>query len=470
LRFFAHDGQTVHGPAVLDELIKLPGFDGDTLVCPVGSENSSDWKPAIAYPPFREALLAPAPKLVPPPPPPPAPLPAPARSCPRCARANPEDARYCNACAERMDGTVEPPAPEPAPVPEPEPAPAFDPGPQLSVAPEYEPPPAELEPVPLSFGVPSPAAEPAPAPAPEPAAPPSHAWRKTLIASFAGAAVASGGLGWWLFHPAKHTAPPAADLSMPAPAPAAPAAPEAPVVAAPPASPAPAALPATPPARALKKAPAVDLNELTKAPAPRTPAKRARRARKPKPAPEPAPSATEETLIESHDKTAPLAPPSEPGAAPAAAAPSEDRGFLLPGVPRRVPPQSVTKQPAGSPAPNAAPAPEAADDATTKQVREQFVFCAQLLSQGAFADHFDTCLCADARQAAPYRGRRGFYATTLKKAASAGTLATSAAVTSIVLDGPVAKVTAAWKSGASEKPRTEMATWQLEDGLWCRYP
>ena len=57
MRFFAHDGKSTHGPAGIEELLKLPGFDGDTLVCPVGSDDSADWKPALAYPPFKKALL-----------------------------------------------------------------------------------------------------------------------------------------------------------------------------------------------------------------------------------------------------------------------------------------------------------------------------------------------------------------------------------------------------------------------------
>jgi hypothetical protein len=112
----------------------------------------------------------------------------------------------------------------------------------------------------------------------------------------------------------------------------------------------------------------------------------------------------------------------------------------------------------------------AAEDETSRQVREQFVFCAQLLGQGAYGDHFDTCLCADARQAPPYLGRRDSYAAALKKAAAAGTLEISAAVTGIVLDGPVAKVTADWKAGGAGMTRTETESWQLDDGLWCRSP
>ncbi|MCR4294182.1 MAG: hypothetical protein NUW21_01505, partial [Elusimicrobia bacterium] len=79
--------------------MKLPGFDGDTLVCPVGSDDSADWKPALAYPPFKKALLEaplPAPAAPPAPAPaPPAPAPAPAPKtvpCPSCAHANLEEA------------------------------------------------------------------------------------------------------------------------------------------------------------------------------------------------------------------------------------------------------------------------------------------------------------------------------------------------------------------------------------------
>ncbi|MBI4061299.1 MAG: hypothetical protein HY403_07695, partial [Elusimicrobia bacterium] len=72
MRFFAHDGKTTHGPAGIEELLKLPGFDGDTLVCPVGSTDTADWKPALAYPPFKKALLeaaaaSPAPRPASPP-------------------------------------------------------------------------------------------------------------------------------------------------------------------------------------------------------------------------------------------------------------------------------------------------------------------------------------------------------------------------------------------------------------------
>jgi hypothetical protein len=406
VRFFAHDGKTVHGPSEVAELTRLPGFDGDTLVCPVGSENSADWKPALAYPPFREILLAPPPKAAPPPPPPP---PAPTIPCPRCAHRNPERAVFCNACGARMDGREEPkiPAPEPEPVP----------------------------------------AEPVPAPA---AGSPSR--RGILIASFAAALAVSGGLGWWLLHRA---APAAEPIPTPPPAPAvapaavstatAPAAapaplppPPAPVVVPPPA-PAPAAKPAAPEKPARKRAP-----------------KKAARAKKAKTAAAPPPA-------EPEPLKAPDAEPAKPAAEPA------DEGMMLPGVPRRLPVVKKTAKPddaAAAPGaePGAAPAaektPESSEDGTTRQVREQVEFCSQLLAQGAYEDHFDTCLCAEAKQAAPYRGRRGVYAASLKKRAPAGMAQASAQIAGIVMEGGVAKVAAAG----------EAQTWRLEDGLWCRAP
>lgn len=437
MRFFAHDGKAVHGPSALEELLKLPGFDGDTLVCPVGSEDSADWKPALAYPPIREALLAPAPKPAPlptppPPPPPLPPPPAPTQACPRCAHANPEGARYCNACAAPMDGR--------------EPIAASAPAAPESIAPESVAP----EPV---------------VPAPQPVAR-SAGMSKPMAGAFIGALIASGTLGYWLLRP--HAAPPPIVIPPPpaaAPAPAEPAA-------------APVVVPAVAPADSPKPIPPAAPVAAPKEPAPKKPAPAAKRAaRKPrakKPAPAPKAEAQadnkEETLIESR---APAPAPAPEPAAPLAPPAQEDRGFLLPGVPRRVPPQSAVKaKAAASPAAaDAAPAANAAaEDGTTRQVREQFEFCAQLLTQGAYADHFDTCLCAEARQSAPYRGRRGYYATALRKAAAAGGLETSASVTGIVLDGAVAKVTAKWKTGGSTRTRAVTQSWQLEEGLWCRNP
>ncbi|OGS41266.1 MAG: hypothetical protein A2506_03130 [Elusimicrobia bacterium RIFOXYD12_FULL_66_9] len=42
MRFFAHDGKALHGPATVPELVALSGFDGDTLVCPVGASYSTN--------------------------------------------------------------------------------------------------------------------------------------------------------------------------------------------------------------------------------------------------------------------------------------------------------------------------------------------------------------------------------------------------------------------------------------------
>jgi hypothetical protein len=177
----------------------------------------------------------------------------------------------------------------------------------------------------------------------------------------------------------------------------------------------------------------------------------------PKEAARPGPSATPESATPSGSADAP-----------------EDHAVMLPGVPRPLPPKSDAKtKSAATPADDASPAPAAAapEDSATHQIQEQFEFCAQLLTQGAYADHFDTCLCAEARQAPPYRGRRDFYADTLKKAETAGTLEAIATGPNVVLDGNSAKVTARWRTAAAMTQggmRTEK--WQLEDGLWCRNP
>ena len=397
MRFFAHDGKTVYGPSELDELLELPGFDGNTLVCPVGSEDSADWKPALAYPAFREALFAPAPKAAPLPPLPPPPT----ESCPRCAHANPQGARYCNACSARMDGQEPiPRAPEPA----------------------------------VSADESVPAAE---ATAPEPAAAAQTASvSKTLAGAFIGAMVASGTLGWWLLRP--HAAPRPPVLVQPE-LPAEPAQ-AAPTVAAPSTTPVPPPVPAIAPSKQMASRATLKTTR-PKAPAPKRATPVAKRAARKLSAKKPAPETGNN---------------------------KENSGFLLPGVPRRVPPQSLTKSTTvatDAPAPGAAP-----ENGAERQVRDQFEFCAQLLAQGAYGDHFDTCLCADARQAEPYLGHRDTYAAELKKAAAAGALDAGAPLAGIVIDGAAAKVTTNGKTAPGAPVRAETENWRLEDGLWCRAP
>lgn len=511
MRFFAHDGSTVHGPAGVAELVKLPGFDGDTLVCPVGSERSSDWKPALAYPAFRHVLLAAPPKPA-----------APTKACPRCGYKNPERARYCNECGARMDGREPPaePAPESAPMSTLKPTPApldaleFSPaapepgskGPSGAI-PTSEPPKPEPAPSAPESGLSAPAAhEPPPArpsetielPTPTVEAPPAApadaaSLRKTLLAAFIGAAAASGALGFWLLRPRAPKAPESKEITLtpppaesaPAPAAPAPAAPAAPIAETTPA-------PATRPSAAAPAAPPSSPAPFAGEKPAKRPAHRPKRAKKPAPAPKPSgpiePAASgDDSLIESRVDAIPSpAPAAEKPAAKAAATPtgaapeSSESGFMLPGVPKRVTAKPLAKSPAAKPAPpsaaSAPPAPPSdggaapSEDGAARQVREQFEFCAQLLAQGAYDDHFDTCLCAEARQAAPYRGRRGTYAATLQKAAKAGLLETRATATSVVLDGAIAKVTAKWTRGSSSSEREVVQSWRLEDGLWCRAP
>ena len=636
MRFFAHDGKSTHGPAGIEELLKLPGFDGDTLVCPVGSDDSSDWKPALAYAPFKKALLeaplaapvpAPAPVPLPAAPPQsasldlpkvgqipvpaPFPLPLPAlpanpalpptpaaappapvvktTPCPRCAHENLEEARFCNSCGARMDGRAEdisapPSAPTPAPVlptpvlpapvlpapvlpaplaPEPAPSPFDAPKdpfahlyPLLSYPEEPVPPPAvdsprrPLQPgkmgqlADLESSLPSPSfasESPAPALAPEPvaAAAAVPVWKRPpVLAAFAGAAVLSAGLAYMMLNRSVPPAEPVAELTPSAPPPE-PVPAEPPVIYSPPPQ---TASPSMPAPSASKPKKIVKRSAPPASAAPVAAAK-PRRARKPRPArpPRPAPASEGQgggdTFIESRapgskaaakrpakaaekdplleallsDATQPATEPAaEPLSAPAGEAAAEKAPpaigqrpaakpgqFSLPGLKRQVsasdraasapspttiagldgapisepgrpaPPPGIEDQPAKA----APPAEEGeGDQLALVQVHEQFDFCAQLLSQGAFGDHYDTCLCKDAREAAPYRGRRGYYVTAKKKEAGVGHLESSAKILSSKIEGGVAMVTARWKSGSADKGRTSTQSWKLEDGLWCQAP
>jgi len=621
MRFFAHDGKTTHGPAGIDELLKLPGFDGDTLICPVGSNDTADWKPAVAYPPFKKALLESV-AVAPPAPPAAAPasplftpidspnspksmlapldsprsaspiLPLPAiqpmqplppqpppvvktAPCPACKHPNLMDARFCNACAARMDGKVEPPnpapvepakalvppsAPPPFPVPmefpklapppvEPpsampspldlpqasanpfdrpaSPAPVKDPfahlDPMLNFPAEptpavsFDSPKRPLKPAKMgqlaAFDEPLPVASaPALAPDPEPAVA-VPVWKRPLVlAAFAVAAVLSAGAAYMMLGKTPSPVEAVAELTPSATPPV------------PEASPAPAVY-APPPMTA---SPLMPSPRSTKAKTP--PAAKPKRARKPRPArvhkavpatleepgagdtliesraPEEAPkpeaaakkgakAAEQDPLLEAllSDATqggadaveeSPKAAAAVKKEAPTigqrpAAKPSE---FSLPGLSRPVsasdraitPPKAAAEPSKPGPRPGiedeAAKPAEGGDQLALMQVHEQFDFCSQLLSQGAFGDHYDTCLCKEAREASPYRGRRGYYVTAKKKEAGAGHLETTAKILTSKLDGGVASVTARWKATGADKGRTSSQTWKLEDGLWCQAP
>ena len=154
-------------------------------------------------------------------------------------------------------------------------------------------------------------------------------------------------------------------------------------------------------------------------------------------------------------------PAAEDVASNAPASDPEIAGLGEPG--KASPPPGIENEPAPA-------KPAEGDQLALVQVHEQFDFCAQLLSQGAFGDHFDTCLCKDAREAAPYRGRRGYYVSAKKKEAGAGKLESSAKILSSKLGDGAAIIKARWKSGGADKGRDVLQTWKLEDGLWCQAP
>lgn len=375
---------------------------------------------------------------------------------------------------------------------------------------------------------PAPAPDPAPlAPEPAPDAAAVPAWKRPpVLAAFAAAAALAAGAGYMLLGGGS-AAPPAelvAELTPSAPAPAE-IEPPAPVIYSPPPATSSPAMPPPSASKPKKLAPSLSAAP-PRAPARRKRAPKSRRARAPKPAPL-APPGEGDTYIESRAPAQPADPggrdplleallgeATKPSAEPAPArkgaakappaigqrpAPAKPAQFSLPGLKRPVsasdraaaapapgpsvaiagldpaplsepgkspPPPGIEDQPA----PSAPDASEEGDQLALVQVHEQFDFCAQLLAQGAYGDHFDTCLCKDAREAAPYRGRRGFYATAMKKDAQGGGLEASAKILSSRIDGGIATVTGRFSRGGADKGRTAKQTWKLEDGLWCQAP
>ncbi|MBI4061326.1 MAG: hypothetical protein HY403_07840, partial [Elusimicrobia bacterium] len=463
-----------------------------------------------------------------------APKPAPAAKtvpCPRCAHANLEEARFCNACSARMDGRAEEPPP-PAAAPPPDPFKHLDPmisypaEPAPMSRPEPTPrPPGRMgrlgaleETAPAaSYFPPSPSLTPDPAPA---AAPPVGRKRPVVPVVLAGLALAAAGLAYVKLRgsgsaeavigsalPAR-TPPPETITTPPplvsAPPPSAPPAPASPT----------AAIPA-PKARKAKKRPKKSETPLLEPSATALKPKRARpkvtgkRAAKVQARQEKASADEKNPVLDallsdatqsSADAAADSAAKAVESIPPANVQPpgAKPRPLLLPGFGSERPvsasgraaaPQVREPRPPeeGMPAPapgqdplepagtgRSTPTPGIEDEALQSaesgkialgQVHEQFDFCAQLLAQGAYGDHYDTCLCKDAREAAPYNGRRGVYAAAMKKAADDGRLQTAAKIVSSKIEDGVAKVVARGNGG-----RDSPQTWKLEDGLWCRAP
>ena len=410
-------------------------------------------------------------------------------ACPRCAHANLEEARFCNSCAARMDGRPEDVIPTPDAFAHQDPLLSFPAQTQPMSLPESprRPPQSGKMGQLAAFEEPAPTASYASvsavsAPEPVPAVASVPVWKRpTLLAAFASAAVVAASLAYVTLRKKVPTTvdelPSSSRMPMPEPVPAAP-------------------LDSTPPETSSPAIPA------PRAPKAKTKSKGKRTAKADK-----ASQDDRDPLLEAllADATLPASGAAAESAADKAA-PSIDRSpatkpgqFSLPGLQRPVSasdrsPAPHTRAPlppneevspaqiAGPPSPLAVPGKptptpgiEDGPDKSTEgaqlalvEVHEQFDFCAQLLVQGAYGDHYDTCLCQDTRKAAPLLGRRSFYVTAKKKEAGDGLLGTTAKILSSTIDGGVAKVTARWKSGGAGKGRDLSQTWKLENGLWCQ--
>lgn len=460
MRFYLIDGGAAKGPFTAEQLEKLPGFDAESMVCPVGATSAEDWKPAVSFEPLKAVLFKPKAAA-------PAPNPAPSGPpCPKCRTANPAGAVFCFKCGARIAAEPVPAAKPPAPAPAPAPSPAPAPAPAMA-------PPAGggLKPGPAGMGRLA-AIEEAPKPlppvvAPRPAAAPAAAglarW-KTHIA--AGAAVTAAFVVFFVLLKPK----PKPKAPEPAAAPAA----EKPAEVRPSpihtaAAPAPLPKPEPPPLPKLnprrrprpEAAPVPAPVPTAAAPAPR----KRRKAARPLPPPAADSAAAEEQVLDgllepSKPKPAAAAePPAMPDAVPQA---RPIPGALnLPGIGQVVPKgaQPPATEPEGETPPPAAPSRpvQTAEDLTLESAKEQFDFCHALARQRAYGDFYDTCLCPGGRRASARQ-------TFMEEMAARPDASEALKITGARLANPATAVITA-SAGKKGKPMSQ--TWRLEDGLWC---
>lgn len=427
MRFYYFDGSSAKGPYSAEEIAALPGFDAESVVCPVGSQNREDWKPAIAYEPLKNLLFKPLPL-------PTLPLPAPTRACPKCAHRNELEAVFCNRCGSRMaEEAATPPIHEPA----------------MPSAPSIiEPPAAVATPAPAAPAIMEPQYPRLPLPV-LPPLPVERPW-KTYIA--AGAAVLAAFYIFFIWLGPKKPAAPAPRKT------------EAPPVkaAAPAAVPVPASLPSkTAPISQPPAAPAPAAPKPVAAPAPSPPSEQRRRRLEAQAKPKQKPQAPAPVPISREpEPTPPTAAPKPQAPEAAAPAPQAAEGILLPGMPSKI------QRPAPPPSADA-------EKLSLDNAREQFDFCHQLMRQQAHGDVFDTCLCRDARKAAPFNGSKDLYVRLAQEAAKAAAdkpRPTFEIVSAKLQDANTAAITALRKSGKKDKGQETTETWLLEDGLWCLQP
>ncbi|MDD5656457.1 MAG: zinc ribbon domain-containing protein [Elusimicrobia bacterium] len=438
MRFYWFDGKEALGPFELEELLRKAGFSGESVVCPVGSADAQDWKPAVQYEILRDALFKPKPVLVSAPPPP---LLAP---CPSCRRDNPADAAFCNQCGQPMKAAppkaAQPGIPPPAASPEPSPKPTSiappSMTPDISAGPRMKgPKPGGMGRI-AQFQETQKAAQPQPSPVVDPPNPKAQETppalprsRQAALAAWllGGIVMAAAGGYWWQ-----------ANRKVPAP-------------------PAPPAAVSPPPA-----APAPEPRPVAESPRPRPPAA----------APEKPPTPTRAKASGGIPSAKPapkkIRRPRRNAAAPPAAAGSPAPILTrLPGMSIKtsgLAPEAALR-PAAAAGTNRPPAPPTADSLMADGAKDQFQFCHQLMRQGAFGEFYDSCLCAEARQAAPYNGRRKAFVADAAGRPDSG-FGADFRETGTEVDGRLVSITAEWDLPGGALRRTER--WIIEDGLWCR--
>lgn len=431
MRFYYFDGQAIRDPLEVTELLQQAGFGPESLVCPVGSQNTDDWKAAINYEVLRQALLDAPPKAS-----------SPGARCPLCGHENPGDAVFCNHCGASLArpegrghgggmgriGDAMPDLPAPA----------------------------------AASALPASAADARPDQADLARSKKRRAW---ILAIVVGCLVLAALAAVYMKRKKSSRRPAArraAAKSLVSPAPGDPLRPSAAtpgtagmgtppaVPVSPEAAPAPTATNSATPASQAEPAPQPP------APGPQAQATplppRTRRA-KPRIKPKPAAAGPEEA------SQAPPRPRPKFGrkAAPPSESPQEEKALELPGIPKKVKRAPAAQPGASSGLPDA-------DRILMESAKDQFTYCQQLLKGKSFETVFRNCLCQARRDGPPFKGKLKRF---VKEAERGPEVGSAFEVLSTQVQEQSVIITARWSPTAKE-PVERAEKWSFEEGRWCQ--
>ncbi|MBI5209819.1 MAG: hypothetical protein HY927_07605 [Elusimicrobia bacterium] len=463
MRFYYFDGQTIRDPLEVSELVQQAGFGPESLVCPVGSQNTGDWKAAVNYEALRRALLDAPPKAS-----------GPEARCPLCGHDNPGDAVFCNHCGARLQGGPDIPLTEPWMPPPPEAPPAARPegrghGGGMGRIGDAMP---DL-PAPAAAGaLPASAADARPDQADLARSKKRRVWLSALVVGcLVLAALAAVHLK--RKKPSRRPAARrAAAKSLVAPAPGDPLRPSA-------AAPGTAGVGISPAAATAAGLPASQAEPATRplglppqaAPLP-PPSRRAKPRIKPKPAatdpgeasqPSPRPRPKFGRKASAAPRPANTLPEGGRDARPPASAappsedPQEQKALELPGIPKKVKRAPAAEPGASSVSPDA-------DRILMESAKDQFTYCQQLLKGRSFETAFRNCLCPARRDGPHFKGKLKRF---VKEAERGPEVGSAFQVLSTQVQEQSVIITARWSPTAKE-PVERAEKWSFEEGRWCQ--